>query len=30
MLHVEGLSHRFGGVKALVDLDLRVAAGEVV
>ncbi len=30
MLRVEGLSHHFGGVEALVELDLRVAEGDVV
>jgi len=30
MLRVEGLSHHFDGVEALVDLNLRVAAGDVV
>ena len=29
MLHVEGLSRRFGGVYALRDVDLRVEAGEL-
>ena len=30
MLRVEGLSHHFGGVEALVDLNLAVAEGDVL
>ena len=30
MLGVEGLSHHFGGVEALADLDLHVAEGDVL
>ncbi|MDP6116584.1 MAG: ABC transporter ATP-binding protein [Planctomycetota bacterium] len=30
MLRVEGLSHHFGGVEALVELDLQIAKGDVV
>ena len=30
MLRVEGLSHHFDGVEALVELNLQVAEGDVV